>query len=263
MKFQKSPHWTLLRENCQLIATKGADEIYLLDGVDDKTASLIYESYKSDSFDSLNLNEKNINQVISKLEKSGVIYKRMPEKPKIAFSLIWAGNKVRRIESLLRQFTVGNLRLNQSEEESKSDLIIIIRTSKKMSEILKDYGKIKYPHLFIDIAYSHTISLGPLVFPGDTACLGCYAGRVMHNWGDAEPPKSPEMNGSAELISALILEQLKNFHLLGSCPEMVENAISFNLKELTIKSDSVYRLPWCKFCFPKQEFDNPPFDGLF
>lgn len=262
LKFKKSPKWNLLEEDGKLILTKGADEIYLFDELDNKKSSVLYEAYKNNSFDELDTKDEDIKSAVLKLEKAGVIYKSINrETSSISFSIRFIGDRNLAIESLLKQFSDANKDINYLSEEDNVDLLIIIRNSKKLSEIMKGYDKIKVPHLLVDIAYDHTISLGPLVFPNETACLGCFVGRITKNWGDAEPPTSPPMSNSIELISALILEQVKIFQKTGSIPELIENAVSFNLKELTTKADNIYRLPWCPHCYSNQQHhDEELFD---
>jgi hypothetical protein len=253
--YENSPRWNLLIEDGKLLITKGADEIYLIEELTGKDSEIIYESYKNRKIHEIKANttDEKILGVISKLEKAGVIYKKSEgtdsSKP-VNFSVIWIGNPNQKVFSLLEQFSKNTEQLRFATGVNSPDILIMIRTSTKLAEAMKDYKKIKLPHLFVDIAYDHTLSLGPLVFPGETACLGCFIGRITRNWGDAEPPQLPNVSDSHELIASMILEQMRTFQKIGSCPELIEKATTFNLSDLTTKTDSVFRLPWCPICYP-------------
>ena len=204
--------------------------------------------------------DEKILAVISKLEKAGVIYKKdanIALLKLVNFSVSWIGNPNQKILNLLEQFSKNSKQIHFGADVNTPDILIMIRTSAKLAETMKDYGKIKYPHLFMDIAYDHTLSLGPLVFPGETACLGCFIGRVTRSWGDAEPPKLPNIGNSQELAASLILEQIRAFQKVGSCPELIEKVWTFNLVDLTTKTDNIFRLPWCPVCYP-----DKPREGL-
>ena len=260
--YENSPRWNLLIEDGKLLITKGADEIYLIEELTGKGSEIVYESYKNGKIHEIkaNITDGKILGVISKLEKAGVIYKKneniVASKP-LNFSVRWIGNPNQKILNLLEQFSKNIEQLHLDTGVSSPDILIMIRTSAKLAETMKDYDKIKSPHLFVDIAYDHTLSFGPLVFPGETACLGCFIGRITRNWGDAEPPKSSNVSDSHELIASLILEQVRTFQKIGSCPELIEKAVTFNLSDLTTKTDNVFRLPWCPICYP-----DKPKEGL-
>lgn len=165
----------------------------LIEELDGKDTEILYEAYKNKSIHILksdNANEKTLG-VISKLEKAGVIYKSIeniyPSKT-VNFSIKWIGNPNQKILNLVEKFVKDSEQLTFLTDTKLLDLLVIIRTSVKLAETMEDYKKIRCPHLFVDIAYDHTLSLGPLVFPGETSCLGCFIGRITRNWGDAEPP---------------------------------------------------------------------------
>lgn len=260
--YKSSPLWNLLIEDGKLLITKGADELYLIEELDGKDAEILYEAYKNKSIHILKsdtANEKTLG-VISKLEKAGVIYKSIeniyPSKT-VNFSIKWVGNPNQKILNLVEKFVKDSEQLTFHTDTKLLDLLVIIRTSAKLAETMEDYKKIKCPHLFVDIAYDHTLSLGPLVFPGETSCLGCFIGRITRNWGDAEPPQLSNVSNSPELIASLILEQIRTFQKTGNCPELIEKAWTLNINDLTTKFDSVFRLPWCPICYP-----DKPKEGL-
>jgi len=259
--YKNNPRWNVLIENGKLLITKGADEIYLIDELDENEANALYAAYQINNLNNSDVqdNEK-IRNAILKLEKAGVIYKSTEEieklKENLSFSLRWIGAEHSKISNLLEEFCKNSKQLSLTKAEKSSMFSVVIRGSGKLTEVMKNYSEIEHPHLFVDIAYDHTISLGPLVFPKETACLGCFVGRLTRNWGDAEPPQISNMSDSAEFIAALVFEQVKVFQNLGSCPELIEKAWTFNSRDLTTKVDNVFRLPWCPICYP-----NKPKEG--
>ncbi len=262
LAYKNSLMWNMLIEDGKLLITKGADEIYLIEELDGKDAEMFYEAYKNQGIHKLKLDtvDEKILGVISKLDKAGVIYKSIENtysSKTINFSIKWVGDLNQKIFSLLEKFAKDSEQLTFHTDTKSLDLLVIIRTSAKLAETMEGYKEIKYPHLFVDIAYDHTLSLGPLVFPGETSCLGCFIGRITRNWGDAEPPRLSNVSDSSELIASLILEQIRTFQKTGNCPELIEKAWTLNINDLTTKFDSVFRLPWCPICYP-----DKPKEGL-
>jgi bacteriocin biosynthesis cyclodehydratase domain-containing protein len=131
-----------------------------------------------------------------------------------------------------------------------ADLLVWIRTRTSLLDTLGDYATVRVPHLLVDLAYHHTLSIGPLVWPGDTACLGCFGGRIRHLWGDPTPPAAPRALAALPLAASLVQTELDVFRERGSCPALVERAVVLDLETLTTRVERVHRLPWCPFCFP-------------
>ncbi|HBY21540.1 MAG: hypothetical protein A2Y24_06120 [Clostridiales bacterium GWE2_32_10] len=252
-KFQKSLNWNIIIEEKKLFITKGSDEIYFLDEVPEEQAQIIYDAYKSNNLDELYAKEKSLQPIINKLEMAGVIYKGKESEgdttSNISVNFKWYGSKNEKIQMLLTQFISESQDISISNNLKTSDLLILIRTSGNLSDIMSDYKEVDIPHIFIDVAYDHTISVGPMVFPKETACLGCFIGRITRNWGDAEPPRVPSATKSAEIIASFIFEHIKIFQKFGNCPELVNQVFTFNLNDFTIKYDKVFKLPWCPNCF--------------
>lgn len=129
----------------------------------------------------------------------------------------------------------------------------MIRINALLKDVLKDYLSITLPHIFIDLAYASNISIGPLVYKNETACLGCFIGRITKNWGDAIPPNEPEILGSYELISAFILEKIKEYTIYNNCPDLLNNVWNFNVKTFNSSYDRILKLPWCPICGDNKE----------
>lgn len=252
-----SPFWNMLMQGDNLIITKGADEIYMIDDLSKEKALLVYNAYKNNKIrDLIFSSDEEIKETARKLEKAGVFYKSKPLKsPKLVrIHARWIGKKLAKIVDILKYFASSNSGLEFLDESEEADCMVIVRTSAKLRDIVSvgNYQRINTPHLLVDIAYDHTISFGPFVFPKETACLGCFIGRITYHWGDAKPPKMPNVCENYELIASLVLEQLKTFQKFGSCPELIEKVWALNLVDWSTRLDNIYRLPWCPFCYPKK-----------
>ena len=75
MKYEKNKNWNIFIEDNKLFITKGADEIYYLDEVNEEQAKIIYEAYTNNFIDEL-LKNNTYDEIINKLEKVGVIYNK-------------------------------------------------------------------------------------------------------------------------------------------------------------------------------------------
>lgn len=243
----KNPNWTLLLEQDQLIVSGGQDEFFLIDELNSKEAKELFELYKKSSFE--NIENKNIHEVVQKLKKLGIIYPKHETKNKIKYSIRTIGKEDKKVSGLIKKIAQNEF---EYESEEKADIIIMVRRGGKPSDILKDYP-IDKPHILIDVGNNHTISLGPIVFPSETACLGCFVGRLTFNWGDADSPKEPLASTHIELLASLIIEQLRTFQNQGNCPALLEKSISVDLNNYKTMLDHIYKLPWCPYCFPDKE----------
>lgn len=239
MMLRKNKNWNMIIEDNKLFITKGADEIYFLDEVKEDNAAVIFSAYEKDLLGDLAQEHKDI---VKKLEQAGVVYKEWFEpKKNIRLAIQYCGSTNDRLTNALSEIKDVTL------TDEMVDLLLIVRTNTSLKNILKDYT-IQVPQLFVDIAYSHIISIGPLIHKKHTACLGCFVGRLTHNWGDPAPPENPCANDKTALIAALLQEKLAEYALLGNCPDLINHVWNFNTKRFTAKFDRVHKLPWCPVC---------------
>lgn len=241
-----NPNWNLLFEDDQLVIAAGADELYMVDGIPVEVGKKIYEAYQTDSLSVLDRTNAQLEDTLQKLVTAGVLYKSaQPQAGQLQYSIRWVGSPNEKIGSYIRQFAETG---NGYSESEKPDVAVIIRTNGELKSILEDYEKFASPHLFADVGYKNHVSFGPFVIPGETACMGCFLGRIMRNWGDPPPPRIPLASEHTELIASLIFEYLSTFKQLSSCPALLERAMTFNLTTMETQSDPVFRLPWCPVC---------------
>jgi len=243
MEYVKNDRWSMIFENGLLCITRGADDVYLLDEVKDGSdAEILYSAWKNGDFGSL---PDRFGDILGKLVQAGVIgARRVLDSRVLKVGLTVHGDLPfeREIaECIEREEGLAPAR-------DGADVQLIFRTNRTLFQALEGYEKVDVPHLFIDLAYDHTVSVGPLVFKGETACLRCLAGRIARNWGDPEPPASPGILVERELIVALTLLRLREYASRGSCPDLVNAIWSFDVRKHTCRHDTLLKLPWCPDC---------------
>ncbi|RMD59983.1 hypothetical protein D6833_10615 [Candidatus Parcubacteria bacterium] len=261
--YEKSPRWKVFFEDGRLVVTQGADAVYMLEELSSEDARRVYEAYCQGTLHKLLSSQAagdEVRRAIRELERAGVVYKKIAERrpaERLPFSVQWVGKPSRSIAGLLEQFAKGSTALSLESEVSRARLVVFVRTSAKLAEVMGEYRTLRVPHLLVDIGYHHTVSLGPFVFPRETACLGCFVGRITRYWGDPEPPPAPRVGENSALIASLIIAQVRTFQERGSCPALIEQVCAFDLADLTAKKENVFRLPWCPICYP-----DHPREGL-
>lgn len=255
----KNHAWNLFMDDGKLFATRGGDEIYYLDEVAPDKAERLLQAYErhADRF----IPPDGLEQEIELLVRAGALCEHPVKAPDQALTagFKWVGREDRGLTDMLRR--LSPVRFVSAEQ---AGLILIMRTTGPLSAVMDEYGRINKPHLLTDMGYGHTVSLGPLVFPGKTACLGCFTGRVTSAWGNVPPPERPGALDRKAFVAGLIADTLDVIDRTGTHPELVYQTVSFNLDTFKTQTDAVFTLPWCPYCFPdgyhntgKLEWRNP------
>lgn len=255
-KYFMNANWNMFVEDGKLFITKGADETYYLDEADEEQAAAIYKAYIAGSFDDL-FSAGSLAGIASKLEKAGVIYSKVFDAcdKKLRVHIEYFGTPSENLRTALQGSISKRNRAVASTDMQDADLALFVRTNAQLRNLLDGYESVTVPHVLVDLGYADTVSIGPLVFKGETACLGCFIGRLARNWGDPVPPAMPAITHRCELVSAFVLEKIDEYANLGNCPDLVNKAWHFNAKTFSSGYDKVYRLPWCPVC--GNTGDNP------
>jgi bacteriocin biosynthesis cyclodehydratase domain-containing protein len=130
------------------------------------------------------------------------------------------------------------------------DLLLVVRTTGTLLDLVEVARETKVPHLLLDLAYHHTAAIGPFVVPGAGACLACLAVRAGRRWGDPPPPPHPAAM-SHDFPLALALQAIQNIRT-GSLA-LLDAVVTVNLDEFTTTRESVLPAADCEIC-PKVEF---------
>ncbi|MET9228000.1 hypothetical protein [Lentzea sp. NPDC003310] len=130
------------------------------------------------------------------------------------------------------------------------DLLLVVRTTGTLVDLVEVARETKVPHLLLDLAYHHTAAVGPFVVPGAGACLACLAVRAGRRWGDPPPPPRPGAL-SHEFPLSLALQAIQNIR--NGSLALLDTVVTVHLDEFTTTRESVLPAADCEIC-PKVEF---------
>jgi bacteriocin biosynthesis cyclodehydratase domain-containing protein len=246
-----NPRWRLFVEGGHLFLSGGADEIYVVDEIPNLAAAeRLLTASRKNNFRSLE-NDHELAAALRQLRRVGAIAAKVPADTPLRASLAWAGDALPLLsKALSRQVSASEDQATWTLDAADAQLVLLVRTNATWRDTIAAYeqNRPQVPHLFIDLAYRHTLGIGPYVVPGDTACIGCLGHRIAHQWGDAPLPAQPAVNVQHDVVAGLMLNALNDFATNGLCTEYVEHAVSLDLRTLSSRRDRVFRLPWCSVC---------------
>jgi len=252
-----SPGWTLFLDDGKLFASAGADEMYLLDTLDRSESERLLDGYRAGTLDELEAAAPSYAQTIGRLIQAGAVFRGSPTPlATLNLSALQCGELVTDWHSCMLAQEVSDT-WTWTEEPKVSDLCLVFRAGATLASVAEATRDLGVPHLLVDISNQHTLSLGPLVKPGQTACLSCLAGKISRHWGDPPVPTEPQMSRQTQLVAALVVQQVRRFRQYGTCPELIERLWSFDLNSLECRFDCLLQLPWCPRCFPDSTVADP------
>lgn len=234
-----SPAWRLESLGEHLLVQAGADEVYVIDEAPPREhARLIAlcEGAEAAAWSQ----DPHIGAAMRQLRRLGVLVPEGAERPFDANArLVWVGQPCEGLASdLIRQgWQVG-------PPEADAPLTLLVRTDASWAELMSAYVAWhgRGPHMLVDLAHHHTLSVGPLVVPGQTACLACLGHRIVQRWGDLQPPPQPEMLRRTAGVAAMLSDVVR----LG--PELVEQVATLDLRHLRMSRHRVHVQPGCPVC---------------
>lgn len=231
-EFRWSPSWRVERNDQALTVTAGADLAYT---VGDLTEAEDRELATYLSGDAVVRPAAQHSALFDQLVTIGVLEPVFPE-DLLCLAIAWAGDELPGlVEEMQSSFCDSDPR--------EVDVVLVVRTNATWSQTLDALtGVAERPYLFVDLAYHHTFSIGPLAIPGSTACAGCLAGRIRERWGDTEPPPLPAVHTQFRLIAAVIDLQL------GQLASQVNAVSTWDLSSGMAKREPLYRVPRCPHC---------------
>jgi bacteriocin biosynthesis cyclodehydratase domain-containing protein len=243
--------WSLRFEDGLLVLSAGADELYVLEDATTETGAELAAAWEEGSIDVDSLSHP-AHELLTQLLAAGIIGTE-PAKDGVArVALQVVGDRVPALEQAIAAALAASDSLTHVALEL-SELAVYVRTNGRLMDVYDETPEWQLrPHLLLDAAFDHTISLGPLVFPGDTACLGCLAGRIVHYWGDLRPPPEPATLRHPTLIASLLALELEK--VAAGDVGLVNTTIAWDVRSWQINRNAVYKLPWCPLC---GELDPP------
>jgi hypothetical protein len=131
-------------------------------------------------------------------------------------------------------------------------LLVIVKSNASMYDCARITDTLvteQRTHLFCDVGFHHTITIGPTVVPGQSACVRCLAERIGGRWGDLTPPPEPHATHDGVRVVATLLARSLRPSPSGSLPFLNE-VVTLDLDLLTTTRQRVFRNPWCSACAP-------------
>jgi len=233
-----------LLEGQDLVLSAGADELYLLDEVSPADAPHLVAAFGDQAKLALLANEPGWTAVLARLERIGALWRGGSPSPVVKVAA--SGPLAEPLSAMLAALAPAVILVTSVDSPT---LTLLVRTNGTLVDTALT-APTDGAHLLVDLAYHHTLSIGPLVWPGETACLQCLAGRIRQAWGDPVPPPAPEATLALPLAAAYCAEVCRHFASDGGYAELVEQVLIVDLRTLESRRERVHRLPWCPRCFP-------------
>jgi bacteriocin biosynthesis cyclodehydratase domain-containing protein len=242
--FEPSPQWSVTYNDGTLILSGGADQLFALEGVDAATAAEIVGLWSSGPPPTT----PRALEIAGQLTDLGICRRTLTVTAPPRFALIGGGELSAAIETVL----IKGLGARISDDHA--DLLIFVRTGGRLVETYPDGMLPATPHVLIDAAYHHTFSIGPLVVPGDTACLACLAGRIGYLWGDPPAPERPAIQRHLTLLAEIAALEIER--IAGGDLGLAGQTVAYDFERRCVITGSVYKLPWCPVCGDGNEPDG-------
>ena len=253
-KYIPNKNYTVQYEKGLLILNAGADQLYAIEDVTEEVANETIKSWQSALIDPATISEE-IKPVFDQLLSAGLIQVKDTANKGSSFNIAieFHGTKIKELEQLIKKEL--DARKIPSQDQEPTNLNLLIRTNTNLTSLSsKDYLSLDSPHLLLDLAYHHTFSIGPLVYPGETACLGCLVGRLNSYWGDADPPARPAMTDNIRLAALLIALEIEK--ISQGDQSLINQTLSYDFQNREVKTNKIYKLPWCPICQSRKPIAN-------
>lgn len=245
MTYAADRGWALVHDPGLLVLHAGADELFAIEDVPDAVVAELLALWRADEMHPEALSQEAAD-VFEQLKASGIVRNVMEPRPAYELELRFAGSRHAALEAAIAAALPE--RIAVARDGAEADLVLFVRTNSTLAEVAGDgYAELRTPHLLLDLAFGHTISLGPLVFADQTACPACLVGRISHLWGDVAPPPRPRMTAHPGLAAGLVALAIGEI-LLRDDRSLVNRTVAHDFAAHAVRSNSVYRSPVCPAC---------------
>jgi len=229
-----SPNWIARREDATLVLSAGGDEEHVVSDLGEATLELIDTWLDREDIGSGTGGEaKQLREYLLLLGAAIPDASTTERRP--AWTVVgpghWASELRRRVDQL---------------HPTARGADLLIRDGGSLDDLRSAGHELSNPYLIVDATYHHTISIGPYVVPGLSACAGCLAGRIERRWGESDIAKSPGIQRWTGLAADLIACQLE---LISANRSALLNAtISWDVGSGNSTRDDLLRFPNCEAC---------------
>ncbi|MDO5692510.1 MAG: TOMM precursor leader peptide-binding protein [Pseudomonadota bacterium] len=238
-----------------LLLSGGADESYWLDELPDTTAAQAVlaawhaaPETQPSRWQAL-LADARTAAAVRQLRHVGALVPASALTTPARLVLHWLGEPLPALQAALT--ALPGLELTTDDDAGDDTrLTVVIRSNAPWPQALAAYQQAppRGTHLLVDLAHHHTLCIGPLVVPGDTACVACLGHRIAHRWGEAPLPPVPAAQAAWPLVAALLAQALHASTGQRTRLAWIEQTTSLNLHTLTSQREAVYRQPHCPVC---------------
>lgn len=242
--YQLSKQWRLEQKGTDLFVIGGQDAIFTVD----------LEGDSPSFFSKLNHNKKFEAENLIPVDR--LILEQLVSAEVVIPSFETQSNRSSHIKlklvgkkSVLSAFKLDTTDYSQTTTNDY-DLLILVRTNETYKGFLNEhhYLDLKKPHLLLDLSFNHTVSLGPLVFPGVTSCIACLEGRIGARWGDEIPPLKPKSLSSLVALSKEWLLVELNRLFKEQDYTLVNKTLVLDMQSRTITSNKLLTVTVCPYC---------------
>jgi hypothetical protein len=238
------PEWALCLEGEVLVAHAGADRRFEVQDCSAASARQLILAAAEGEFAPSELSAE-ASRAVQQLVILGALRPAIVSPSNaLVVGLRFAGSAVPGLSEAISA-AVDPQRVRLASDDEAVRLWVLVRTNVTLEEAVTMAPQ-RDPYLCVDAAYHHTISLGPLVIPGQTACLACLSGRIAHRWGDPAPPTAPKATRRSGLLAGWIAAELENIGAGAST--LANRTISMDISSHRMTDHSLLRLPDCASC---------------
>lgn len=242
--YEASPEWAVTFDDGALILSGGADELFAIHAVDPATAAEIAGLWSNGPQPST----RRAVEIAGQLADLGILRRTLAATVPPRLAVIGSGDLSMAIRTALAE------RLSARITGDGADLLVFVRSGGRLVDLYSDGVLPVTPHLLIDAAYHHTFSIGPLVVPGDTACLACLAGRIGYRWGDPPAPERPAVQRNLALLAEIAALEVGK--VAAGDLGLAGQTVAYDFERRRVITGSVYKLPWCPVCGDGDEPDG-------
>ena len=233
------PGWVLSAEGDTLLASAGADRVFAIPDLEPATVAEITALWHDWDDRHAGAPSAQGRRVLDELAAVGALRPAAQPGP-ARVALVWSGPEATAVTDRLA--AGGRVRTDGAS------VLVVVRSGGALRMAAALARDTSLPHLLVDCAYARTVSLGPAVYPGDSACLDCFAERLERRWGDPETPRHPAVLANTDIIAGFIAAEAERVHRGTS--SLVGRTAAYDLESHRIVAGTVHRMPGCLRCDP-------------
>jgi hypothetical protein len=243
------PGWAAHEDGDAVVVHAGADLVYEVSDLDAPQRARLVTWFAGSPITDGDLGDRHTD-VVSLLLSLGAIH---VERKSATVEVMWIGD----VDAELQHSFVRTLReFDVVVESSETAFLLVVKTNVGMYDCAlqtDELVSVGRTHLLCDLGFDHTVTIGPTVVPGQTACVRCVAERIGGRWTDTIPPRKPHaVRDGAMAVATLLGRVLRKTQPAedgtpGVFPFLNE-VITLDLDRVVTTCDRVFRSPWCSAC---------------